>query len=419
MPVTTSSNEASVTSSVSLTYPAGADGDTLLVWLSISDSDAPTLSGDLDSSELLDTISSTGRLRVYKRTRQSGDSGFTATIGSTVNAMQAIAANVPADMDTSDPSTFFVGAGGASFPVDLVAGGPGLLAVWFSFSEITVSDASLLEDADPDGDVTLGFELRLYQMTPGVDAQVISQTTPTHPSFPLTVRAVSITASGLVVGRGRWGRVGWPAGGLAFASTWTGDTDAATLDAFSNPLTPAPAAGDLLVNFLHWWTHPLDFSEFRTDSGFGYVENGWTQEHFTLSLNFYNGGSDDRVHIGQVVSDGDDDLLFGWDPDDVRCTSLTVSARGSGHTLEGTYINERILETTYENDLATGGTHVLLFVVTKAATLTHNADQELEVADIGGGYPATYCLLYNTGDPSIDLACPDEISWVSAVAVVE
>ena len=206
MAVTTSSasNDPLGEATLTLTYPSGAAGDTLLVWLSVDSAASPTVSGDLDAGELLSTTASTGRLRVYKRTRQSGDTDVTWTVSGTAR-MLAIAANVTPDLDTADPTTTLIASSTATVTPSTAPDGPSLLAVWFSFSDL-LNMPTLLEWPDQDGDVTVGFELRLYEMS--VIPTGISEGPPSHPTLDLFIRAVSYTT---MPGGSRWtvGSVGW------------------------------------------------------------------------------------------------------------------------------------------------------------------------------------------------------------------
>jgi hypothetical protein len=193
--------------SVTVTYPAGSAGDTLLVWLSVATTAAVTVSGNLTSAEQVGIISSTGRLFAYKRVRQSGDTSATFTTASTARKI-AIVANLSADLDDAAPTTT-AGFGASSLTVSPASdpAGPGLLAVWFTFSNIALDPAgTVLESPSPDGDVTVGFELRLFQIAAETD---ISQTTPTNPSNSLAIRAVSYTTIGAVVQPWTVGRVSW------------------------------------------------------------------------------------------------------------------------------------------------------------------------------------------------------------------
>lgn len=206
MPVTTSSAYTAEpgATTLTLTYPAGSVGDTLLIWHSTQTSAALTESGNLTVGEQLAVLASTGRLRVYKRTRQSGDTSATWT-AATDQRMAAVVANVPADMDTTDPTSTTVFADSATVDPGRAPGGPGLLAVWWSFSEIALDPAgTVLESPNPDGDLTVGIELRLYTIT---GETAITETPPTNPSFDLFIRAVSYTN---VLGRKWWvGVAGW------------------------------------------------------------------------------------------------------------------------------------------------------------------------------------------------------------------
>ena len=173
-------------SSLTLNYPGGAAGDVLLIWLSLDTATTPTLSGDLDLADQMTIVVSTGRLRVYRRVRLAGDISATWTVSARAHA---VAANIPAGRDgdapTTDPSP--------TPPVVPAADpdGPGLLAIWWSFSEIDLNPyATLLEDPYTGEDVTTGFELRLYQI--GAATNIV-ETAPTNPSFPLVLRAASYT----------------------------------------------------------------------------------------------------------------------------------------------------------------------------------------------------------------------------------
>jgi hypothetical protein len=207
VPITTASAYTAEpgATTLTLTYPAGDAGDTLLVWMSNSDASTPAVSGDLTLAEQVTSIASTGRLRVYKRTRLAGDTSATWTTAGDTRKL-AIAANLPANLDSSDPTSFGLFANpSATVTPGSHPAGPGLMALWFSFSDVALDPpGTLLEWPTPDSDVTVGFELRLYQIAAETD---ISEAPPTNPSLSLALRAVSYTT----IDRGGWslGKVGW------------------------------------------------------------------------------------------------------------------------------------------------------------------------------------------------------------------